>query len=143
MDYVVFTLKLSFNQKELASLDGQLIGFEEVLAHDDVEDPRLIRRRHEDNAFGCAGALFYDGEASRFHILAIAAFLHLAGGESPLAAQCLPPVVHGVLPNRQPGAAIIRDQALFHIHLLERLRLRILLEPLTALPEERAFQLAG
>jgi hypothetical protein len=35
--------------------------------------------------------------------------------------------VHGVLPNRQPGASMIRDQTLFHVHLLERLRLRILL----------------
>jgi hypothetical protein len=55
----------------------------------------------------------------------------------------LPLVVHGVLSNRQPGASIIRDQTLFHVHLLERLRLRILLQPFAALPEERAFHLAG
>ena len=41
------------------------------------------------------------------------------------------------------GASVIRDQTLFHIHLLERLRLRILLQPFAALPEEWAFHLAG
>jgi hypothetical protein len=121
VDDIILTLKLSFNQKKLASLDGQLIGFEEILAHDDVEDSRLIRRRQKDNSFCRAGTLLHNGEACRLHILTIAAFLQLARGEHSLAAQCLPPVVHGVLPNRQPGASIVCDETLFHIHLLERL----------------------
>jgi carboxyl-terminal processing protease len=57
--------------------------------------------------------LLHNGEACRLHILTIAAFLQLARGEHSLAAQYLPPVVHGVLPNRQPGASIVCDETLW------------------------------
>jgi L-alanine-DL-glutamate epimerase-like enolase superfamily enzyme len=44
VDHILFAIELSFDQEEFAAFDDGLIVFEEILAHNDAEDYRRIRR---------------------------------------------------------------------------------------------------
>jgi len=116
VDRVIFVLEWPFHRNELCIRNCAAVALKEFLGHDDIEDIRLIRDRHEDGTLGCARPLLDDGQTCNPNELSIPSLPQFKGSEISLLIEFLPAEVHRVRSSSHACPRVVDYQTLFRCH---------------------------